>query len=80
MESLEAMRWSRSSPARSSLRRVQGRFRRGFAPCFPSSTRVVAWLGPIGMLVLTRLMAFILLCIGIQIMWNGLAGLLGIAN
>jgi multiple antibiotic resistance protein len=41
---------------------------------------VVAWLGPIGMLVLTRLMAFILLCIGIQIMWNGLAGLLGIAN
>jgi small neutral amino acid transporter SnatA (MarC family) len=41
---------------------------------------VVAWLGPIGMLVLTRLMALILLCIGIQIMWNGRAELLGIAN
>jgi multiple antibiotic resistance protein len=47
---------------------------------FKNSTRVVAWLGPVGMLVMTRLMAFILLCIGIQIMWNGLAELLGIPN
>ena len=40
---------------------------------FKNSTAVVAWLGDVGMLVLTRLMAFILLCIGIQIMWYGWA-------
>jgi len=38
---------------------------------FRNSTAVVAWLGDVGMLVMTRLMAFILLCIGIQIMWYG---------
>lgn len=47
---------------------------------FKNSTRLVAWLGEVGMLVLMRLMAFILLCIGIQIMWNGVAELLGIAQ
>ena len=46
---------------------------------FKNSTRVLAWLGPVGMLVMTRLMAFILLCIGIQIMWTGWAELNGIA-
>jgi len=45
---------------------------------FKNSTRVLAWLGPVGMLVMTRLMAFILLCIGIQIMWTGWAELNGI--
>jgi multiple antibiotic resistance protein len=45
---------------------------------FKNSTRVVAWLGPVGMLVMTRLMAFILLCIGIEIMWGGWAELNGI--
>ena len=45
---------------------------------FRHSTRVVAWLGPVGMLVMTRLMAFILLCIGIQIMWTGWAELNGV--
>jgi multiple antibiotic resistance protein len=38
---------------------------------FRNSTAVVTWLGEVGMLVLTRLMAFILLCIGLQIMWDG---------
>ena len=47
---------------------------------FSHSTRVVAWLGPVGMLVMTRLMAFILLCIGIQIMWTGWAELNGISQ
>jgi len=47
---------------------------------FRNSTRLVAWLGEVGMLVLTRLMAFILLCIGIQIMWTGWAELNGIAQ
>ena len=45
---------------------------------FKNSTSVVVWLGDVGMLVLTRLMAFILLCIGIQIMWYGWAELNGI--
>jgi len=47
---------------------------------FRNSARVLAWLGEIGMLVLMRLMAFILLCIGIQIMWNGWAELNGIQH
>jgi multiple antibiotic resistance protein len=47
---------------------------------FKNSTRLVAWLGDVGMLVLIRLMAFILLCIGIEIMWSGWADLNGIAR
>jgi multiple antibiotic resistance protein len=47
---------------------------------FRNSTAVLARLGPVGMLVMTRLMAFILLCIGIQIMWTGWAELNGIAS
>jgi len=47
---------------------------------FRNSASVLAWLGEIGMLVLIRLMAFILLCIGIQIMWAGWAELNGIAQ
>ncbi|HTO48638.1 MAG TPA: MarC family protein [Burkholderiales bacterium] len=42
---------------------------------FRNSTEVLAWLGEVGMLVMTRLMAFILLCIGIEIMWSGWAEL-----
>lgn len=38
---------------------------------FKNSARVLMWLGDVGTLVMMRLMAFILLCIGIQIMWNG---------
>jgi multiple antibiotic resistance protein len=44
---------------------------------FKNSTRLVEWLGEVGMLVLTRLVAFILLCIGIEIMWSGWAELNG---
>lgn len=40
-----------------------------------NSARVVTRLGEVGMLVLTRLMAFLLLCIGIEIMWSGWAEL-----
>ena len=47
---------------------------------FRNSARVITWLGEIGMLVLMRLMAFILLCIGIQIVWNGWAELNGIES
>ena len=42
---------------------------------FKNSTRVLNWLGDVGTLVMMRLMAFILLCIGIQIMWTGWAEL-----
>ena len=47
---------------------------------FKNSAAVLARLGEVGMLVLTRLMAFILLCIGIQIMWTGWADLNGITS
>lgn len=47
---------------------------------FKNSTSVVTWLGEVGMLVMTRLMAFILLCIGIQIMWHGWAELNGVGQ
>jgi multiple antibiotic resistance protein len=42
---------------------------------FRNSASVLDRLGPIGTLVMIRLVAFILLCIGIQIMWNGWAEL-----
>lgn len=42
---------------------------------FANSARVLAWLGEVGVMVLTRLMAFLLLCVGIQIMWTGWAEL-----
>ena len=45
---------------------------------FKHSAAVLNWLGEIGTMVMIRLMAFILLCIGIQIMWNGWAELNGI--
>lgn len=38
---------------------------------YKNSARVLAWLGEVGVLVMMRLMAFILLCVGIQFMWNG---------
>ena len=45
---------------------------------FRNSAAVLDRLGAVGMLVMMRLMAFILLCIGIQIMWNGWAELNGL--
>jgi multiple antibiotic resistance protein len=44
---------------------------------FKNSVAVLARLGKIGTLVLIRLMAFILLCIGIEIIWTGWAELNG---
>jgi multiple antibiotic resistance protein len=46
---------------------------------FRNSAAVLGWLGEIGTMVMMRLMAFILLCIGIEIMWTGWAELNGIA-
>jgi len=42
---------------------------------YRNSTRLLAMLGPIGTMVIMRLLAFILLCIGIEIMWAGWASL-----
>jgi multiple antibiotic resistance protein len=44
--------------------------------CYRFAERTVKRLGPSGTNVLVRLMAFILLCIGIQIIWHGWQGLI----
>ncbi len=48
--------------------------------CFGYADRVSARLGQRGLAVVMRLSAFILLCIGIQIMWNGVDALFGITK
>jgi multiple antibiotic resistance protein len=40
--------------------------------CYGNADRLVRMLGKSGTTILTRLSAFILLAIGVQIMWNGL--------
>jgi len=44
--------------------------------CYRYADRILKKLGPTGTSVLIRLSAFILLCIGVQICWNGLQALL----
>jgi len=46
--------------------------------CYRFADRVVNWLGVSGTNVVMRLSAFILLCIGIQIAWSGIAVLTGL--
>ena len=43
--------------------------------CFRYATRVFRILGPEGTDVVVRLSAFILMCLGIQILWNGITDL-----
>jgi multiple antibiotic resistance protein len=45
--------------------------------CYRFADRMVAVLGPSGINVLIRLAEFILLCIGIQIIWSGYSALIG---
>jgi multiple antibiotic resistance protein len=45
--------------------------------CYRYADRILRKLGPTGTSVAVRLSAFILLCIGVQITWNGLHALLG---
>jgi multiple antibiotic resistance protein len=47
--------------------------------CYRYADRVLARLGRIGTSVLMRLSAFILLCIGVQIIWNGADELIRLA-
>jgi multiple antibiotic resistance protein len=44
--------------------------------CYRYADRILRRLGDTGTVVVTRLSAFILLCIGVQILWNGVAALL----
>ena len=44
--------------------------------CYRYADRILRRLGPTGTSVVVRLSAFILLCIGVQIGWNGLQALL----
>ena len=44
--------------------------------CYRYAHRILRTLGPTGTSVVVRLSAFILLCIGVQIAWNGVEGLL----
>jgi multiple antibiotic resistance protein len=43
--------------------------------CYRYADRILRKLGPTGTSVVVRLTAFILLCIGVQICWNGVHGL-----
>jgi multiple antibiotic resistance protein len=45
--------------------------------CYRYAERLAAFLGENGTNVLVRLSAFILLCIGIGIVWSGVADLIG---
>jgi len=44
--------------------------------CYRYANRLLALLGSLGTMVVLRLSAFILMCIGIEILWNGLLDLL----
>ena len=48
--------------------------------CYRFAEPTIAALGEHGTNVLVRLSAFILLCIGIQIIWTGYSALVGIAR
>ena len=43
--------------------------------CYRYADPILRKLGDVGTAIVTRLTAFILLCIGVQILWNGIAGL-----
>jgi len=45
--------------------------------CYASAERLARLLGPTGMSVILRLSSFLLVCIGVQIMWNGVRALVG---
>jgi multiple antibiotic resistance protein len=48
--------------------------------CYRYAQRLSRILGGTGTAVVVRLSAFILLCIGVQIMWNGIDALTGITG
>jgi multiple antibiotic resistance protein len=44
--------------------------------CYGFADRLAAAVGESGMSIILRLSSFLLVCIGVQIMWNGLSALL----
>jgi multiple antibiotic resistance protein len=44
--------------------------------CYRFASRVIGALGDTGTTVFLRLSAFILLCVGVAILWSGIVGLL----
>jgi multiple antibiotic resistance protein len=44
--------------------------------CYGFADRLAAVIGESGMSIILRLSAFLLVCIGVQILWNGLSALL----
>lgn len=44
---------------------------------YRNSARLAGWIGATGTTIVVRLSAFLLFCIGIQVLWNGAAELLG---
>jgi multiple antibiotic resistance protein len=44
--------------------------------CYAFADRLVQVLGPAGTNVIVKLTSFLLVCIGVQIIWNGLSQLL----
>lgn len=44
--------------------------------CYLFADRLAKALGPTGMSVIMRLSSFLLVCIGVQILWNGVSALL----
>jgi len=45
-------------------------------PCYGYADRLAVLIGSTGMNVIVRLTAFLLVCIGVQILWNGASALL----
>ena len=45
--------------------------------CYAFAGRLGRMIGPTGMTVIIQLTSFLLVCIGVQILWNGAAALLG---
>ena len=48
--------------------------------CYGYSARLAAAVGPSGMDVILRLSSFLLVCIGVQILWNGVSSLVKTFN
>jgi multiple antibiotic resistance protein len=44
--------------------------------CYGLADQLARFVGKTGMIVIVRLSSFLLVCIGVQIMWNGLSALL----
>jgi multiple antibiotic resistance protein len=44
--------------------------------CYGLAEQLARLIGKTGMIVTVRLSSFLLVCIGVQIMWNGLSALL----